>query len=1746
MARCWNDNGCYDEGCLRQHPDGREERRRAARGHGQGRPRATSHTNGTGRGVQQPPDCRFRNNCSNQDCTRVHPDHREHARAQAKGMGKGGAANASFGPGALPNPLVVEPAHQTAGPLARMDSTPGQGSQAGSSEVSVFRSLLKLLIQTPASRIEVDALTAVEPALLRHQRKIADALPDDAQQVQVDSPDYRRWLELSHQLDAFLRFGSNAAWEHRCDQLLREKRRLEGALPALAARSKIVDWFRSSSKNLVIQGDTGSGKSTQVPQYLAEELGSGKRVICTQPRKMAAQSLAARVGEEWGGKPCVGFRVGGDHNITADMVIEYRTEESLLQAVVKNPAMALKGVGVIVLDEAHERTMKLDILVGRLKELQDEFNLRIVVTSATLDEQLFVGFLKSCELIRIAGRMYPVVDVYKPCEGEDMVAAVVDEAISLHKEARDDNGDFLIFLPGAREVDAAKDLFERKMRDKKLAGCVAMRLFGKQDSEDQMLVLQPTPPGFRKCIFATNVAETSITIDGVRWVIDSGREKREVYDPKRNICSLQEVFISRSSAMQRRGRAGRTSSGTCVRLYSEQAFHEMQQTQIAEVLSQPAFLSILTLLRMGLNPSEFKWVEAPADEVMESSWKLLALLGAVDVERQLTDVGSVAAELQINPHWAKVLAAGRDRGVLAQAADVVAAISVSSSFFADSKDAELRQKVKVIRDTTSNFGDVASVYGLVQRWIQSKREQKLAAFCAEHCIRQKSLLAALSTANELRRQLKIQRDPSLDFRSLQHAEVMDLVFSGYFSNLAVLVSDGADWGGAVYRVVPGGGTVEAVDAAVVFPGSNVTGLERPPSLVSFVALHTTSRVFMKGVLPLDMSWDGLVQKVEQLSASFADGLRAQQDSLCPGKATITDIPWSSLVGRSLTAIQEEVRDELEGTAHGDSAAGTVTVWCPRRLEQKAEDFLVKLRTRLREEFELAVHEECLGGGTRVVYGSGGKVHSILFPGEHMRWLIDKLPTATTLHSLRDMLAGVCGGALRDIRVMAGQGRAIVTFPSSTAAEVARSQCLSSYPMRPLAEMPVQSKDDSALRLICKQAMEVDAVLAWVYENLPNVDKERVIRPRANEIKPDGSVTVHFEQGGKDLLAALRRVRELEQHGITAEPKFCAVVSAPPQAAEHFHGECGSGAGCRFLDCLYRHPRGQRRGCRLKARCNRQNCRFLHPRSWYRDTTPLPAAPADTVLGVIQKGMAEGVTIVPESADGKVVLTIQSTNNTVGYFRDLLLDLLRCNRYEHDEASLLFTRLGVERRKSGTWPGSVVEDVRAQTLRVYGRPQEREATVAALNSIVATVKAQPCQRFVLRRNVLKPQAKGLEARQAAVEAVRSAVMALGAVEADVAGCILIVWASNDVLRGVDGELVARRWKACGRRGARQCFLCQDDFDDEVMQLRQCGHQFCRDCIRGYFSDPKEESVPLRCPMQSEEGPCCRELAWEDVAAACPKLSVVQQCALRQFLRTSEDAVECPRSTCDQVLRKTGGEAHCELCQETYCLHCSASTDRPVVAHMGVTCAEAQAAGTDHVQTHRLHIVERILTLRCPKCCVAFVDYDACAAVTCVCGSYFCAKCFKICRNSGHCHEHVKRCRGPALRNGSRVPASEGLYVRREEFDRIWNQVQTAEVKDYLSDLDPEMRAAVVLAMRSDFQGRPGGDITVDPGAEALAGMPRDIRGMHPAGRGEFAPPARALGLLRAAPAPVPHRPGAGRSLMAGSAMLLEGRPEFALR
>ncbi|GKA98866.1 probable pre-mRNA-splicing factor ATP-dependent RNA helicase DEAH5, partial [Tanacetum coccineum] len=410
----------------------------------------------------------------------------------------------------------------------------------------------------------------------------------------------------------------------------------EPAKATTESLDKVIS-FVNDNQVLVVIGETGSGKTTQTTQYLAEAGYTTRgKIGCTRPRRVAAMSVAKRVAEEFGCRlgEEVGYSIHFEDCTGPETVIKYMTDGMLLREILVDEN--LSQYSCIMLDEAHERTMSTDVLFGLLKGvLKRRPDLRLIVTSATLDAEKFSAYFFSCNIFTIPGRTFPVEILYTKQPESDYVDAAV---MQIH--LTEPEGDILLFLTGQEEIDhACQCLFERmKGLGKNVPELIILPVYSALPSEMQSRIFEPAPPGKRKVVVATNIAEASLTIDGIFYVIDPGFAKQNVYNPKQGLDSLVITPISQASAKQRAGRAGRTGPGKCYRLYTENAFNnEMSPTSIPEIQRVNLGLTTLNLKAMGINDLlSFDFMDPPSHQALISALEQLYTLGALDEEGLLT------------------------------------------------------------------------------------------------------------------------------------------------------------------------------------------------------------------------------------------------------------------------------------------------------------------------------------------------------------------------------------------------------------------------------------------------------------------------------------------------------------------------------------------------------------------------------------------------------------------------------------------------------------------------------------------------------------------------------------------------------------------------------------------------------------------------------------------------------------------------------------------------------------------------------------------------------------------------------------------------------------------------------------------------------------------------------------------------------------------------------------------------------
>jgi ATP-dependent RNA helicase DHX8/PRP22 len=471
---------------------------------------------------------------------------------------------------------------------------------------------------------------------------------------------------------------------------------------------------------LIVVGDTGSGKTTQMVQYLAEDGFTERgRIGCTQPRRVAAMSVAKRVAEEVGCRlgQEVGYTIRFEDCTSPETRIKYMTDGMLQRECLIDPLVS--QYSVIMLDEAHERTIATDILFGLLKS---EFrypslawaitehiseaskkrpDLKLIITSATLDAEKFSKYFYGCPIFTIPGRTFPVEVLYTKEPETDYLDASLITVMQIHLS--EPPGDILMFLTGQEEIDTSCEILYERMKalGPKVPELFILPIYSALPSEVQSRVFEPTPPGARKVVIATNVAETSLTIPGIYYVVDPGFSKQNVYDPRLGMDSLVVMPISQAQARQRSGRAGRTGPGKCYRLYTEAAFrNEMMPTSIPDIQRTNLASTILTLKAMGVNDLlNFDFMDPPPAQTMLQALETLYALSALDNEGLLTPLGRKMADFPMDPQLAKMLIASVSLGCSEEILSIVAMLSVQTVFYrpkekqgqADSKKAKFHQ-----------------------------------------------------------------------------------------------------------------------------------------------------------------------------------------------------------------------------------------------------------------------------------------------------------------------------------------------------------------------------------------------------------------------------------------------------------------------------------------------------------------------------------------------------------------------------------------------------------------------------------------------------------------------------------------------------------------------------------------------------------------------------------------------------------------------------------------------------------------------------------------------------------------------------------------------------------------------------------------------------------------------------------------------------------------------------------------------
>ncbi|KER32806.1 hypothetical protein T265_12762, partial [Opisthorchis viverrini] len=650
-----------------------------------------------------------------------------------------------------------------------------------------------------------------------------------------------RWTEDSHRqtqtfADKVGDMKSEAVSDFATQKTLSEQRQY---LPVFSVRSSLLRMIKEH-QIVVIVGETGSGKTTQLTQYLHEDGYTTYGMVgCTQPRRVAAMSVARRVAEEMNTRlgDEVGYAIRFEDCTSPKTLIKYMTDGILLRESLRESD--LDPYSAIIMDEAHERSLNTDVLFGLLRDVVSRRNdLRLLITSATMDAERFAQFFGDCPTFRIPGRTFPVDLQFSKTTVMDYVDAAVKQAIQVHLGSPID-GDILIFMPGQEDIEVTCELIAERLGNLEEAPPLSiLPIYSQLPSDLQAKIFMKAENGVRKCVVATNIAETSLTVDGIRYVIDTGYCKLKVFNPKIGMDALQVFPISQANANQRAGRAGRTGPGVCYRLYTIGQFQEeMLFTAVPEIQRTNLANVVLLLKSLGVQDlMRFHFMDAPPQDNILNSMYQLWIFGALDNTGSLTNLGRQMVEFPLDPALSKLLITSCDMDCSEEILTIVSMLSVPSVFYRpkgrEEESDNAREKFQVPES------DHLTLLNVFTQWRKSSYS---AGFCARHFLH----LKAMRKVREVRQQMKeIMEQHNMNLRSIRSDwdVVRECLCATFFHQAARIKGLGE------YVNLRTGMPCH------LHPTSALYGMGYTPDYVIYHELVMTTKEYMQCVTSVDGTW----------------------------------------------------------------------------------------------------------------------------------------------------------------------------------------------------------------------------------------------------------------------------------------------------------------------------------------------------------------------------------------------------------------------------------------------------------------------------------------------------------------------------------------------------------------------------------------------------------------------------------------------------------------------------------------------------------------------------------------------------------------------------------------------------------------------------------------------------------------------------------------------------------------------------
>ncbi|XP_054720933.1 uncharacterized protein LOC129230554 [Uloborus diversus] len=1433
-------------------------------------------------------------------------------------------------------------------------------------------------------------------------------------------------------------------------------------LPIYSQKEKILELLRFYSVSVIV-AETGSGKSTQLVEYfLQTDFAARGTIICTQPRKIAAIGLAEYVSKQLGSSvgKIVGYDIGLEKKYSEESKILYVTDYCLLKRILVNKK--LSGISCVIVDEAHERTLHTDLLLSLLKLcIVARPDFRVVITSATINPTVFRNYfsLKDEMIISIPGRLYPVEVIWLE-EDVDPDWNYLEACVKLahHIHAEKNKGDILVFLTSPSEVEDAVQLFKTMCKKNSLPQLIG--LHGKSDLNEQRLIFQSSID-CRKVIFATNSAETSLTIPGIKFVIDSGMAKEKIYFPRKNKSSLVVSFINRSSAEQRKGRAGRTQPGVCYRMYSKNNYYNhMKERALPELLKTNIQTAILKIMEFGVEPKDFDFVESPPKEAFSKSLESLELLGAVE-NNKLTDMGRRINQMTIEPRLAKLVLEGIRNEIGYETIIIASLVSESAKLFSRNefnRDEADKMKVKFCKKE----GDLWTFLDVYKQWQEVPWKDR-DAWCTRNYISSRALRMASKSVDEILKNLRLDLSIHVLKRynnSAFKANFQNVIFSCYSENLCVFSGHP--------RV--GYFSPYLSESFCIHPSSAISYLrmENPMFLV-YSNLMETSRNFMLDVTPLS---EEILRKecgrgVYKLDIAMLKRFQILPKVLGPFGESVLIRHVLGKGGRKIVELESMIERYTRTKNFKIDVLvdkGEIIIYVEKRFHEKIANYINEMVTEAHKE--MLKEEDTIRMPKSSSYcclGAGGIISDIIMPGEFKEITIE-LQNFKTVNEVVKKLEEF--GELRSFKVKNEHNRRniCVAFEKVSQARTALLQLNKErgiHFVRSNIFIPKEIKKSLPLFTLdvswCRRPVsgygfvefksEPDCVIAsgtlarssfYINDkyinfapskhsprelhmtNLPAMVNEEMIEAKLKERLPAVLTVknVNLMRSKQDKLTEedIGRIKSklLKLFGkYSASDKMIIDVKYPKSSDVYWRAfvyfeniKDGESAfkqlnGKAEIDSF---PVKLKQVLTSRLFCNLRIYKAVE--SEIEKFVRMKEKVCDQFSSEYNS-KTENIVI---KFGCKNILELNAMQQTI---LNLILGR-QINCFGNSKYLFLFSQNGKSLLKSiqdSTCTYICVNDLR-RILSIYGSHEacrEAELRIHSLATAPTTWKVFDIKRSSMPSGFLKAlySKYGFDL----YELLNTCKLKVANVDV-VAGTLTLegdkenVKKAENELEEICSQLSDSSNQNVLEDNQESCPICLETINYDFLRLEHCGHAFCRQCL---LLQLESKSIPVKCIKEN----CGKFLFLEDIKKI---LSSGGQdlkksfclAAVQYHVNSNLDKLSyCPTPDCPMLYRRSNetlAEFNCPLCENIICRNCQ------TLYHHGMSCEMYINSKEDSDYSLKCWMKENDIDRKlCPQCKVPIEKNSGCNHIECLnCKAHLCWPCLKVFPKGEDVYEHQPYC------------------------------------------------------------------------------------------------------------------------------------------